>query len=227
MESTVFILSQTKKAYSSPSYHFFKRMFDLTCTLAVLPFVLPLMALIALIIRFDSPGPALFKQKRVGKNGKLFEIYKFRSMVHRLDDSYHRAFMKAFIQGQIDETSVEGKKVFKPFSDSQVTRVGRFLRKTSLDELPQLFNVLKGDMSLIGPRPNVPWEVEAYKPWHYERLEVLPGITGLAQINGRSSISFDKIAQYDIEYARNQNLWLDLRILWKTFTAVIEKNGAG
>ncbi len=220
MEFTVLALPRTKKASPNPNYYFFKRLLDLVFTLAVLPVVLPLMALIALLIRFDSPGPALFKQKRVGKDGRVFEIYKFRSMAHALDDSHHRAFMKAFVQGQIGEDA-DGTTVFKPFTDAQVTRVGRFLRKTSLDELPQLFNVLKGDMSVIGPRPNVLWEVEAYKTWHMERLAVLPGITGLAQVNGRSSISFDTIAQYDIEYARNLSLWLDAQIMWKTFTAVV------
>lgn len=220
MEFTVLALPRTKKASPNPNYYFFKRLLDLVFTLAVLPVVLPLMALIALLIRFDSPGPALFKQKRVGKDGRIFEIYKFRSMTHALDDSHHRAFMKAFVQGEIGQEE-NGKTVFKPFTDAQVTRVGRFLRKTSLDELPQLFNVLKGDMSVIGPRPNVLWEVEAYKTWHMERLAVLPGITGLAQVNGRSSISFDTIAQYDIEYARNLSLWLDAQIMWKTFTAVV------
>lgn len=225
MESRAIALSRIKRASSNPNYHYLKRMIDVAITLAALPFLLPLMALIALLIHIDSPGPALFKQKRVGKDGRVFGILKFRSMVHQLDDSYHRSFMKAFVQGQVGKGE-NVKSVFKPFSDSQVTRVGRFLRKTSLDELPQLFNVLKGDMSLIGPRPNVLWEVEAYKGWHMERLTVLPGITGLAQVNGRSSISFDVIAQYDIEYARNQSLWMDVQILWKTFTTVLKKDGA-
>ncbi|MBN1582917.1 MAG: sugar transferase [Anaerolineae bacterium] len=211
---------------SKRGYQLLKRLIDLGITIMVLPMILPAMAFIALLIRFDSPGPALFKQKRVGKDGRIFNIYKFRTMTHNLDDSYHQAFMKAFVQGQIGEAEGDEKTVFKPFTDSQVTRVGRILRKTSLDELPQLINILKGDMSLIGPRPNVLWEVEAYKEWHKERLSVLPGITGLAQVNGRSAISFDKIVQYDVEYARHQSLWLDLQILWKTFTSVVAGEGA-
>jgi lipopolysaccharide/colanic/teichoic acid biosynthesis glycosyltransferase len=167
----------------------------------------------------------MFKQKRVGKDGRVFQIYKFRTMDHNLDNTRHQAFMKAFVQGKVGNGD-DGHAVYKPFTDSQVTRVGRILRKTSLDELPQLFNILKGEMSLVGPRPNVLWEVEAYKGWHMERLSVLPGITGLAQVNGRSAISFDTIVRYDVEYARNKSLRMDLKILWKTFTSVVDGKGA-
>jgi lipopolysaccharide/colanic/teichoic acid biosynthesis glycosyltransferase len=133
--------------------------------------------------------------------------------------------MRAFVNGEIDQVESE-KVVFKPFRESQVTRTGRLLRKTSLDELPQILNVLKGEMSLIGPRPNVSWEVEAYKEWHRERLNALPGITGLAQVNGRSCISFDRIVEYDIEYIENQSLRMDLQILWLTVRSVIRADGA-
>ena len=225
MELATTIIRPIETVKTSPNYTLLKRAIDLGITIMVLPMMIPLLALIALLIRFDSPGPALFKQKRVGKDGRVFEIFKFRTMTHNLDCSHHQAFMKAFVQGQIGNGN-EGQTVFKPFTDSQVTRVGRILRKTSLDELPQLLNILKGEMSLIGPRPNVLWEVEAYKEWHMERLSVLPGITGLAQVNGRSAISFDTIVQYDIDYARNQSLWLDMQILWKTFTSVVAGRGA-
>ena len=171
-------------------------------------------------------------------------MYKFRTMQHNLDDSSHRAFMKAFVNGKIGDNG-NGKnallhrafkkvavnrefdnngngKIYKPVQASQITRVGRILRKTSLDELPQLINVLKGEMSLVGPRPNVPWEVEEYRPWHHERLEVLPGMTGLAQVRGRSGISFDRIVRYDIEYVEKQSLTLDLKILrWTLITALL------
>jgi lipopolysaccharide/colanic/teichoic acid biosynthesis glycosyltransferase len=208
---------------------------------------------------------SIFYQERIGKGGRRFRIFKFRTMQHNLDDSFHRAFMKAFVNGELeDELTVPStnestislntdhyenldhlkhafrkiflvassqkteteEKVYKPFTSSQVTRVGRILRKTSLDELPQILNVLKGEMSWVGPRPNVPYEVEAYKPWHHERLEVLPGITGLAQAKGRSSITFDHIAQYDIEYVQKQNLGLDLKVLWLTVFSVIRGSGA-
>jgi lipopolysaccharide/colanic/teichoic acid biosynthesis glycosyltransferase len=225
MELTTTAIRPIERVKTPKRYDFLKRAIDLGITIMVLPMMLPLMALVALFIRFDSPGPALFKQKRVGKDGRIFQIYKFRTMTHNLDNSRHQAFMKAFVQGEIGNGN-DDQAVYKPFTDSQVTRVGRILRKTSLDELPQLLNILKGDMSLIGPRPNVLWEVQAYKGWHIERLSVLPGITGLAQVNGRSAISFDTIAQYDIEYARSKCLWLDAKILWKTLTSVVAGKGA-
>ncbi len=206
-------------------YRIAKRLTDLAITFLILPFVLGIMALCAVAIILDSPGPVLFVQERVGKGGRRFMMYKFRTMQHDLDTSSHRAFMKAFVKGKLDKTR-SGKEIYKPFSDRQVTRVGRILRKTSLDELPQLINVLKGDMSLVGPRPNVPWEVEEYRGWHKERLEVLPGITGLAQINGRSANSFDRIVRYDIDYIERQSLKLDLQILWWTALSVLGGDGA-
>ncbi len=226
-----------------------KRVMDVALCLLALPFVLPLMAICALVIRLDSSGPVLFIQERIGKGGFRFRMYKFRTMQHNLDDSFNRAFMKAFVNGQIDGDgngeddsfhwafkkvfvnkqvggNGNGKQIYKPVQTSQVTRVGRILRKTSLDELPQILNVLKGEMSLVGPRPNVPWEVEEYRIWHHERLEVLPGITGLAQVRGRSGISFDRITEYDIEYVEKQSLALDLKILWWTASSVLLGQGA-
>lgn len=238
-------------------YQIVKRLLDLFICMLLLPFLVPVMLCCAVLIRLDSPGPAFFIQDRIGKDGKIFKIYKFRTMRHNLDDSSHRMFMKAFIGGKIgsevkdaasglgaqsneaaqksalkdpfskSEQKGEGHKLFKPFQASEVTRIGHVLRKHSLDELPQILNVFKGEMSVIGPRPNVPWEVEAYQSWHYERLEVLPGITGLAQVRGRSSISFDRIVQYDIEYVRNQSLGMDLKILWQTVSPVLLGDGAG
>jgi len=206
-------------------YHILKRLMDLGFVFFTLPMVLPLIALCALAILLDSPGPAFFTQERVGKGGRRFRLYKFRTLRHDLDDSTHRAFMRAFVKGEISKNGT-GMPIYKPFQESQITRVGRILRKTSLDELPQILNVLKGEMTLIGPRPNVPWEVEAYKDWHKKRLEVLPGITGLAQVRGRSGISFDSIVKYDIEYIQGQSLLLDLRILWWTVSSVIFGKGA-
>ncbi len=202
-----------------------KRIMDLTFVLLALPVMLPLVILCALAICLDSPGPAIFVQERVGKGGRRFRMYKFRTMHHNLDKSTHKAFMRAFVNGQIGRNGT-GKKTFKPFNESQVTRVGRILRKTSLDELPQLINVLKGEMTIVGPRPNVPWEVEEYRGWHKERLEVLPGITGLAQVRGRSGISFDTIVKYDIEYIEKQSLESDLKILWWTVMSVVNAQGA-
>ena len=224
---------------------YLKRAIDILATLVIVALLWPVLILIATIIKLDSPGPALFVQKRIGKNGRPFKIYKFRTMSHSLDDSAHRKFMQAFVRGDRAKLSAfvhrqrraftrhslsSGRQtsgtVYKPFTESQVTRIGRILRKTSLDELPQLLNILKGDMSIIGPRPNVPWEVEAYKTWHRDRLNVLPGITGLAQVRGRSAIDFDTIARHDIEYVRRLSLRLDLHIAIKTVSSVISGNGA-
>jgi lipopolysaccharide/colanic/teichoic acid biosynthesis glycosyltransferase len=207
--SGVDALSKTRLKWGveKGNYSFVKRALDLSLCILTVPLTLPLMAICALAVRLDSPGPVLFVQERVGKGGRLFRMYKFRT--YCLDDSSHRAFMKV------------NDKIYKPVRASQVTRVGRILRKTSLDQLPQVFNVLKGEMSLIGPWPNVPLEVEVHQLWHYRRPEVLPGITGLAQIRGRSSTSFDSIAKYDIEYIENQNLALDLRILWQAILLLI------
>jgi lipopolysaccharide/colanic/teichoic acid biosynthesis glycosyltransferase len=217
---------------------------DLIICLVSLPVTIPLMAICIVLIRLDSPGPALFVQQRVGKGGRPFRMYKFRTMDSKLDDTLHRGFMKAFVNGQIggDEPAYDlsdrpkdafrrafsrtnpvrtrPTKVYKPAKTAQITRMGRLLRKTSMDELPQVFNVLKGEMSLVGPRPNVPWEVAAYSLWHHERLEVTPGITGLAQVRGRSAISFDRLVRYDIEYIEQRNLILDAKILWETVATV-------
>jgi lipopolysaccharide/colanic/teichoic acid biosynthesis glycosyltransferase len=237
------IINQPRVFPYRRGYQIAKRVMDVTLCLLALPVAFLLMAVCALLVRIDSPGPVLFIQERIGKGGRRFWMYKFRTMRQSLDDSFHRAFMQAFVSGQIGGngdgkdgrfrgvliespanvkigTNGNGKQVYKPIRASQVTRVGRILRKTSLDELPQIFNVLKGEMSVIGPRPNVSWEVEAYRGWHHERLEVLPGITGLAQVRGRSAISFDSIVEYDIEYVEKQSLTLDLKILWWTFISV-------
>jgi lipopolysaccharide/colanic/teichoic acid biosynthesis glycosyltransferase len=186
-----------------------------------------MMAIIALIIVLDSPGAPLFFQERVGKNGRRFRMIKFRTIRCDYDNQADRAFMQAFVAGQIGNEVENHKAIYKPLGKESITRVGRFLRKASLDELPQLFNILKGHMSFIGPRPNVPWEVDAYEDWHYERLNVLPGITGLAQVHGRSSLSFNQIAAYDIEYINNMSLLLDLWIMWRTVWVVLFGNGAG
>ncbi len=185
--------------------------------------------MIAVIIRLDSPGSPFFVQERVGINGRRFKIYKFRSMWKDHDSRRDQSFMQAYIHGEVTIDDGRNGKVarFKPVRQEDLTRVGRFLRKTSLDELPQVFNVIRGEMSLIGPRPNVTWEVDAYQPWHYERLDVLPGITGLAQVMGRSDITFDQIARFDIRYARYQDLQMDMWILWQTVQIILDRSGAG
>ena len=219
------IINQPRVFLYRKGYQIAKRVMDLALCLLAMPLVLPLLALCVLAIRIDSLGPVLFVQERIGKGGRRFRMYKFRTMQHNLDDSHHRDFLKAFVNGRVggDEN---GGALYKPFQASQITRVGRILRKTSLDELPQLINVLRGEMSLVGPRPNVPWEFEEYRGWHKERLEILPGITGLAQVRGRSGITFDSIVKYDIEYIEKQSLAMDLKVLWWTAISVLFGTGA-
>ncbi len=206
-------------------YLFRKRLLDLTLCLLLLPFALPLMAILALAIRLESPGPALFIQERLGLGGRRFRLLKFRTMRPTPEAEGERAFMQAFVAGQVG--SSPAARGYKPNHAGRITRLGRFLRRTSLDELPQLLNVLRGEMSLVGPRPNVAWEFEVYQEWHKERLEVWPGITGLAQVRGRSNLAFNKIVQYDIAYVRSQSLKLDLQILWWTVLWVLSGRGAG
>ena len=209
-----------------PDYQNAKRLVDLVLCLVALPFILPVSLLCMLAIYFDSGRPILFVQKRIGRGQRPFLIYKFRTLHVNHEESEGRSFMKAFVRGEIGREKA-GNGNYKPKIEQQIFRVGRILRRTSLDELPQLINVLKGEMSIVGPRPNVPWEVDEYRPWHYERLEVLPGITGLAQVNGRSGINFDTIARYDIKYIANQGLMLDLKIIWQTIRSVVLSKGSG
>jgi lipopolysaccharide/colanic/teichoic acid biosynthesis glycosyltransferase len=194
-------------------------------SLLLLLILAPIFALLSLAIRWDSPGPAVFRQTRVGKDGKSFTLFKFRTMYNDVDKTAHKTFANAFVNGKLGDDESD-HEVFKPASGHQITRVGRILRRTSLDELPQLLNVIRGEMSLIGPRPNISEEAAAYKEWHKRRLEVLPGITGLAQVNGRSRLSFDEIVRYDISYIENECLGRDLEILWYTLPAVLVGEGA-
>ncbi len=211
------------------NFHFIsKRIFDLLVCLVVLPFAIPVMAILCVLIRLDSPGRAIFLQERIGRRGCTFRIYKFRTMRADHDVRNDREFMQAYIAGTLETVDGgAGRILYKPVNQQNYTRVGRILRRTSLDELPQIFNVLKGEMSLVGPRPNVPWEVEKYRLWHQSRLDALPGITGLAQINGRSSITFDEMVRYDIRYVLNYSFLLDLKILWLTATNLHSGHGAG
>lgn len=204
----------------------YKRVMDVTICLLALPFLLVLMGLIVVLIVLDSPGSPFFVQGRIGKDGRPFRMYKFRTMRADYRGDKDQAYMRAFVAGQTIEREGGQDAINKPIRTQDITRVGRILRKASLDELPQIFNVLGGDMSLIGPRPNVPWEVECYKEWHLERLAVLPGISGLAQVQGRSTLTFDEIAAYDIEYVRTMSLATDMTILVDTVRSVFSGKGA-
>jgi len=206
-----------------------KRGIDIVGALVGILLLSPVMLITALAIKVNSPGPAIFKQIRVGKNGLPFVFYKFRSMYWNADDQIHREYITHLIQGNLEEINQGDKEkpLYKIKSDSRVTRVGSIIRKTSIDELPQLFNVLKGEMSLVGPRPPIPYEVEKYQSWHLRRiLEIKPGITGLWQVDGRSVTSFDDMVRFDIRYIRNWSLMLDTKILIKTVKKVFQSAGA-
>ncbi len=206
---------------------FAKSVLDVALCIVILLPMLLLVAVIAALVLIDSGRPIFFVQERVGRGGRVFRMYKFRTLPRKYDSQLGRRYMQEFVRGQVaPDGSPPGSRIHKPIRKEHITRVGRVLRRTSLDELPQIVNVLRREMSLVGPRPNVAWEVEAYLDWHRERLGVLPGITGLAQVRGRSAIGFDDIVRYDIEYARNQSLKLDLQILWWTVLSVLFGRGA-
>lgn len=199
-----------------PEKLFVKRMFDIAASLLLIVLLLPFWIIVPVWIRHDSPGPALFSQERVGKHGRRFTMYKFRTMVQGAENMVEKIARLNEMDGP----------VFKIKNDPRFTGIGRFLRTTSIDELPQLFNVLKGDMSLVGPRPPIRSEVEQYLPWQRKRLAVVPGITCLWQVTGRNEIKFDEWMQLDVQYIENWSLTLDLKILIQTVTAVLSRRGA-
>ena len=206
-----------------------KRFMDTIGSALALLFLSPLILLIAIAIKLTSKGPVFFRQKRVGQYGEQFVFLKFRSMYANNDASEHKAYVKKLIAGaaQSQPSNGNGNGVYKLTTDSRITRIGSFLRKTSLDELPQFINVLKGEMSLVGPRPAIAYEVEAYDIWHRRRvLEAKPGITGLWQVNGRSRIKFDDMVRLDLRYAKTWSPWMDLKILMRTPVAVVFGDGA-
>jgi lipopolysaccharide/colanic/teichoic acid biosynthesis glycosyltransferase len=233
-------LAAIKAVKDRPSYYVTKRIIDLVIAPLVLLFLAPFIFLLALLIKLDSEGPVLFRQIRVGAKRHTrgeyvywdqaqFECLKFRTMYPDSDQTLHQNFVQAFVNNDHQGMeAVQGCKTStcKLIHDPRVTRIGRFLRKTSLDELPQLVNIMRGEMSLVGPRPDVPYAVKQYKPWHFERLAALPGLTGLWQTKGRSNVMFDEMVRMDIEYVRNQSMFLDLKILLLTVPAVLSRRGA-
>lgn len=208
---------------------FAKRSMDIAGSLLALGLSVPLLMTIAAAIKLTSPGPILFRQRRVGQGGRQFTFLKFRSMHAESDHSIHKEYVTQLITGAAVAQPTESAKrtVYKLTNDPRVTPLGRFLRRSSLDELPQLFNVLWGEMSLVGPRPPVPYEFECYKPWHRRRLlAVRPGITGIWQVEGRSTVKFDGMVRLDLKYACSWSPWLDLKILCRTPRAVVLGSGA-
>jgi lipopolysaccharide/colanic/teichoic acid biosynthesis glycosyltransferase len=206
-----------------------KRIMDIVGSALALLLFAPILLAIAIAIKLTSKGPIFFRQKRVGQYGEQFVFLKFRSMNVNNDASIHKAYVKQLIAGnaQSHPGNGNGNGVYKLTKDSRITRVGAFLRRSSLDELPQFINVLKGEMSLVGPRPAIAYEVEAYDIWHRRRvLEAKPGITGLWQVNGRSRIKFDDMVRLDLRYAKTWSPWMDLKILLRTPVAVVFGDGA-
>jgi exopolysaccharide biosynthesis polyprenyl glycosylphosphotransferase len=201
----------------SSSARIVKRGSDLLIASLALSILAPIWLLIALLIKLDSRGPVFYKQERVGMDGRVFLFYKFRTMRAGTDDAQHREFQKRYIGGQPDSNQGdEGRPAYKLRADDRVTRLGRLLRRTSIDELPQLFNVLRGDMSVVGPRPPIPYEVESYELWHRKRLDMKPGITGLWQVSGRNRLPFDEMVRMDLYYIENWSLLLDVKIILQT-----------
>ena len=227
-------------AENRDAYYMSKRVLDFVIASVFLALLSPFMLLIAVLIKLYSPGPIFFVQERVGakrqRRGKqvywqktVFRCYKFRTMRINADSSLHQAYMRALIENneeKMDELQGQDTKIRKLIRDPRITRPGRFLRKFSLDELPQFWNVVRGDMSLVGPRPAIPYEVELYKSWYLGRLQAQPGITGLQQVTARSTFDFDQQMRLDIEYIKNQSFWLDLQIMLRTPLVVISTKGA-
>ena len=209
------------EASRSGIYHGVKRAMDVALAALLLVGLSPLLLAAAIAVKLSSPGPVLFRQLRVGQRGRPFEILKFRSMRTDAPPDEHRDYVAAYIRGEAPTQPTEDGPLYKLTRDSRVTPVGGLLRKTSIDELPQLWNVLRGDMSLVGPRPPIPYEVELYQPAHLARLDAKPGITGLWQVSGRNRTTFEEMVALDQDYIRRCSLALDLRILIKTIPVVL------
>ncbi len=201
---------------NSKVYPFLKRVIDIVGSIAALVVLSPLLLVVMLLVKLDSKGPVLFIRKRCGKDGKLFNMYKLRSMCAEAEEKLN----------QIQHLNEANGFMFKIKDDPRLTRIGKFIRKTSIDEIPQLLNVLKGEMSLVGPRPPLPNEVEKYSKRHKLRLSVKPGLTGLWQISGRSNLGFDDMVRLDLKYISERNLFYDLKIIVKTIPAVLRSYGA-
>jgi lipopolysaccharide/colanic/teichoic acid biosynthesis glycosyltransferase len=204
-----------------------KRALDILGSLVLLTMLTPVYLVVGALVKLTSAGPVFFRQTRVGHNGRPFPMLKFRTMYSGADESIHDAYVRRFITAGASNGESDGQPIFKLVNDPRVTSLGRFLRKSSLDELPQFWNVLWGEMSLVGPRPPLPCEVAFYKPWHCRRvIEAKPGMTGLWQVTGRSQTTFDEMVRLDLRYARARSLGTDLRILLATPGAVLSGKGA-
>ena len=229
----LFVSESTAGAYAEnpprPSYLslWCKRAIDVVFSSFIMAFGFPFFLFIATLIKLTSEGPVLFVQERIGKDRKPFKFYKFRTMVVDNSDAPHRDFAENFIKGNMRNEMDDGtgKPLFKLKSDPRVTSIGRFLRRTSLDELPQFFNVLRGEMTIVGPRPPLSYELDLYKEWHKGQLAVKPGLTGLWQVSGRSTVPFDEMVMLDLYYIENWSLLLDLKIILRTIPVMLFGSG--
>lgn len=225
MEARELAVQREGREIGTPGSGFATRAVDLIVALLFLLLLAPVMLAIAAAITIESGGPAIFRQRRVGRGQTLFTVFKFRTMAVEADETVHRDYVRTLIARGRDCAGDETRPIYKLTGDSRVTRVGRLLRRSSLDELPQLWNVVRGDMSLVGPRPVVPYEVESYPAWYHGRFAVKPGLTGLWQVSGRNERTYEEMVQLDLEYARRRSLLLDLGILIKTAWVVLRGRG--
>ena len=209
----------------NPGYLRSKRILDILFTLVILLPCCLVMLIVAVMIRLDSDGPIFFRQRRVGQNGIEFDMFKFRSMYVNCGDSAHREAIKQYMSGSTLNGDVETDNVYKLADDPRVTRVGRFIRKTSIDELPQFINVLRGEMALVGPRPPIPYEVEEYSLRDQLRLYGKPGLTGTWQVYGRSRVTFHEMVEMDIAYLQQQSIWQDLKLIALTVPVMLQGRG--
>jgi lipopolysaccharide/colanic/teichoic acid biosynthesis glycosyltransferase len=202
-----------------------KRSIDIILSLLGLVVLAPLFPLLWIVVRLDSPGSVIFRQQRVGQHGHLFTCLKIRTMFHGADESVHKRTVERIWAGE--QLSSEPSSRFKLTDDVRITPVGHWLRRTSIDELPQLLNVLRGEMSIVGPRPAIPYELKHFMEWHHERHNVKPGLTGLWQVRGRGALDISDMLKLDVEYARTWSLWLDLKLIVLSVPAVLKARGAG
>jgi len=218
-------VTRVRRTLASPPGYGLKRTLDIIGSAAALALLSPVIAVIAVLIKANSPGPVFLTQTRVGQSGSTFGFLKFRSMYVDCDSSSHEKYVRALINGDTEPTATDGNGVFHIVDDPRITPVGRFIRKYSLDEIPQLVNVFRGDMSLVGPRPPLPYEADAYDAWQRQRLEVQSGITGVWQVVGRNRVSFDEMTFQDLMYGMNMSFWVDLRLCLKTIPAALIGTG--
>jgi lipopolysaccharide/colanic/teichoic acid biosynthesis glycosyltransferase len=208
-------------------YQLLKSILDHLLAFLVLVILSPLLLFIAIVIKLDSPGDPILRQERIGKDGRIFTLYKFRSMYINPDDTKYKAFLQEYIKGNVSGQLSENKEdTYELIKDPRVTRFGAILRKTNLDELPQFFNILKGDMSIVGPRPDIPFAVAMYKDHHLKRLRVTPGITGLWQVSERKKMSFEDMIRLDIAYIERKSLLLDIKIMFLTVRTILKGDGS-